>query len=144
MNQAKRGVDQLLLSMKSVTTTASAAQDCIGARYATVRIVVGTRLVTNPAACTISLLESDDTVVSNYATIVADRAEVLASVHHEVRYEVDLRSRKRFLKLIVTPGTTASNDAVVLVALATLTRNESDPSAAAGLVATTNDAVVVV
>lgn len=141
-NEVKRGTDQILLSIKGSSTSATANLDTQGAKHATIRVLFDTRLNTDAATCAVNLLECDTTVVTDFVTIVAQRAEDMTN-RHEVRYEVDLRSHKRYLRLTVDPGNT-TNDVATCIALATLSRKETDPTAAADLVGSTNDAVVIV
>lgn len=119
----------MLLNNISSTTSQAANFDCIGADYATIVMVFGTEVNTNATNPTISLLESDDTVVTNFATFDSDfeRATEDLESGKEVRYEIDMRARKRFLRLSITNATT-TNDLIQLTALGILTRNEQDPA----------------
>lgn len=111
--------------------------------WATLRIAFAVELNTNGVGPTLSLLESDDTVVTNFATIVADRtAEDLAAAKI-VRYEIDLRKRKKILRLSVSTAT-ATNDNVTFVAIGTLSRMADQPNNTSDMVASTNDVVVLV
>ena len=129
MIHSQNGKDTVLLAPQAMTNSATvtANLDCKGADYATIRINFAAELNTNAVGPTISVLESDDTVVTNFATIVANRtAEDLTSAK-EVRYEVDMRARKRYLRLSVSTAT-ATNDDITVGSIATLTRNASDPA----------------
>ena len=123
--------DTLLFATAVATSaTQTANLDCKGADWATIRIACLAEVNTNAIGPTFRLSESDDTVVTNFATITADRAGsdgFLASAA-VVRYDVDLRKRKRYLRLTVLPGT-ATNDGVTVSAIATLSRLEQTPSA---------------
>ena len=111
--------------------------------WATLRIGFAIELNTNGVGPTISLLESDDTVVTNFATIVADRtAEDLAAAKI-VRYEIDLRKRKKILRLSVTTAT-ATNDNVTFLAIGTLSRMANQPNSTTDMVSATTDVVVTV
>jgi hypothetical protein len=134
---------QLIASRAQTNTaTASASFDTLGSDWATVTLNFGARLNTNAVGPTISLLESDDTVVTNHVTITANRVESLATAHL-VRYEVDLRARKRYLRLTVTTAT-ATNDDITHSALGTLSRLADSPDSTTDMVNSTNDAVVSV
>ena len=129
MIQAQRAKHTVLLNNISSTEQQTANFDCIGSDYATIVMIFGAEVNTNATNPTISLLESDDTVVTNFATFDTnfERAtEDLASAK-EVRYEIDMRARKRFLRLSITNATT-TNDLIQLTALGVLTRNEQDPA----------------
>lgn len=144
MINALNQTDVLLIGTvaKTSATTTTANLDCKGADWATIRINFKAELNTNAVGPTISLLESDDTVVTNFATIVANRTNEDLTAAREVRYDVDLRYRKRYLRLSVT-APTATNDDITFGAIATLSRKEQTPSAHADLVETTGAAVVV-
>lgn len=111
--------------------------------WATLRIGFAVELNTNGVGPTISLLESDDTVVTNFATIVADRTAEDLTAAKILRYEIDLRKRKKILRLSVTTAT-ATNDNVTFVAIGTLSRMANQPDSTTDMVATTNDVVVTV
>jgi len=128
MIQAERGKDTLMLAPQAMTNSATVTAnfDTKGSGHATIRIPFAAELNTNAVGPTISLSESDDTVATNFATVVANRtAEDLTSAK-EVRYEVDLKGRKRYLRLSVTTATT-TNDNVTLAAIGTLSQNAADP-----------------
>lgn len=115
------GVDSVLLSPLAIATTVRTANlDCAGANYATIRVHIGIELNTNSTNVAIQLTESDDTVVSNFATFNAsynrtidNTAGTLATNH------IDLEGRKRYIRLTVTPDTT-SNGTVSVAATGTL------------------------
>jgi hypothetical protein len=144
MKTALKNSDKLLITPVSMTNSAtqSASWDTIGADYATIRIAFSSAINTNAVGPTVSLLSSDDTVVTNHATIVANRVETITNAHETV-YHVDLKTAKRYLRLTVTTAT-ATNDNVVVSATGTLSMKEEAPSNTASMVASTNDAVVIV
>ena len=115
------GTDSSLLIPAAAATAARTANlDCQDGRYATIRVNLGAELNTNSTNVAIQLSESDDTVATNFATFdasfnrtVDNTAAVVATSH------VDLRGRKRYLRLTVTPDTT-TNGPVVTGAIATL------------------------
>ena len=94
------------LITNSSTTTANF--DTIGASFATITInlsaVATTASGTGP---TISILEADDTNATSFAAITADRADEALTIPKTVVYHVDLRGRKRYLRLSLTSQTTA-------------------------------------
>ena len=131
MIHALNSTDTLLFATAVATSaTQTANLDTKGADWATIRLAFLAEANTNAIGPTINLLESDDTVVTNFATVTAAIAGsdgYLASAA-EVRYEVDLRKRKRYLRLQIAPGT-ATNDGITVAAIATLSRKEKTPEA---------------
>ena len=75
---------------KTNSATATGNLDCLGAAYATIRIALASEINTNAVGPTLSLLESDDTVVTNFATITADRTAEAIVTAKEVTYGVDM------------------------------------------------------
>lgn len=125
--------DSLLVAPQAMTNTATvtANLDCAGAAYATIRIALASEINTNAVGPTISLLESDDTVVTNFATVTSDRSAEDIVAAKEVTYGVDLRGRKRYLRLSVTTAT-ATNDNVTFAAISTLSRKTEGPAGTTG------------
>lgn len=147
----KAGIQHIVLASQAMTNSATATAnfDTLGpngegqAGHATVTINLQTEINTNAIGPTISLLESDDTVVTNFATVVADRtAEVIVAAKLVV-YHIDLRGRKRFLRLSVTTETT-TNDNITVSALGVLTAPKIAPASTGDMVSSTSDAVVIV
>ena len=141
MIKQQLGTDSFLFSLSGVTTTAGATLDTAGADYATIRIAFASEITTDCVGPTISLLDNDTTVVSNFATAVADRTAEDLTAAKVVTYHVDLRGGKRYLRLTVDPvGTAASDDAVTCAAIATLSRQVEAPGATTDMA----DAAVIV
>ena len=110
----------LLTPSAGATTVRTANLDCQGANFATINVAIGVETNTNSTNVAIQLSESDDTVVTNFATFdasfnrtVDNTAAVVAANH------IDLRGRKRYIRLTVTPDTT-TNGAVTVAAVADL------------------------
>lgn len=146
MVNALKSIDKVLLAPASISAagTASATADVRGADWATIRINFAARVNTSAVAPTVSILSSDTTAATDFATITADRSESLANAH-ELRYEVDLKSKKRYLKLSVTAATHTTNDLVTHGGIIlSLTRNEQDPASTTAMQGSTNDAVVII
>lgn len=141
------GTDTLAISPAGVTNGATSAVniDTMGADYATIRVALSNIVTTGVASAdgvTVKLTESVDTNSSNATTFVADKTAI--KFGREIRYEIDTRLRKRYLRLSVIPGTSGvTNEPVTAVAFATLTRKEQTPASTSDLVAGTNDAVVI-
>lgn len=147
MVNSQTGKDVVALTPQNVTAAATAAVniDTKGADWASVRVAIA-NLATNTIASadgtTVKLTESADTNPSNATTFVADKTGIKLS--REVRYEIDTKARKRYLRLSVIPGTSgATNEHITAAAFATLTRNENSPTATNDMVGGTNDLVVI-
>ena len=117
------------LMTNTVTTTANL--DCLGAAYATLRVALKSEINTNAVGPTLSLLESDTTDSTNFATITADRTAETIVAAKAVTYGVDMRGRKRYLRLSVTTAT-ATNDNVTVSAIGTLSRQDVNPAGTTG------------
>lgn len=125
-----------LIAARAVTNnaTASATTDVTGYDYATVIVNLSSEANTNAVGPTISLLESDTTDATNYATITADITGDMVAAKPIV-YGIDLRGRKRYLKLTVSSAT-ATNDHFTASADLVLHRLASGPSGTTGIVST--------
>ena len=115
--------DTILVAPQAMTNSATvtANLDTLGASYATIRVALASEINTNAIGPTLSLLESDDTVATNFATVTANRTAEDITDAASVTYGVDLRGRKRYLRLSVTTETT-TNDNVTVSAVGTLSR----------------------
>jgi len=129
MIESQRAIDEVVIDNQAMTSSATvtANLDTSGSSYVTIRILLSKELNTNGVGPTISLLGSDDTVVTNFATIVADKAAVTLVAAKEVRYEIDMRGKKRYLRLSISTGT-ATNDNISVGAVASKTMNHEDPN----------------
>jgi hypothetical protein len=100
----------------SSTNARTANLDCKGADYATILLSASAEANTNATGVVLSLLESDDTVATNFQTFSTNHSVTLdntaAAVH---AFHVDMDGRKRYLRLSVTPDTT-TNGAVLVSA----------------------------
>ena len=121
--------DSLLIAPQAMTNSATVTAniDTIGSSYATIRVALASEINTNAVGPTLSLLQSDDTVASNFATVVANRTAEDITTAKEITYGIDLRGKKRYLRLIVTTATT-TNDNVTLAAITTLSELEQRPN----------------
>lgn len=120
--------DSILIAPRALTNnaTATANLDTKGAAYATIRVSCSSEVNTNAVGPTLVLSESDDTVVSNFATLDTEAAIDLTAAR-EVLFGVDLRGRKRYLRIAVTTPT-ATNDHIVVAATGTLAWLENGPN----------------
>lgn len=129
MQHPLTGRDTVLFAPTGITDGAvsTANLDTRLGDWATIRISFAAEETTHATASTISLLESDDTVVTNFATIVADNSSLDLASAREERYEVDLRGRKRYLRLSITAGTTTGGN-ITFASIATLHRLGAGPA----------------
>jgi hypothetical protein len=147
MIHALNAPDTLCISPAGITAGATSAVniDTLGADWATIRVALSNIVTTGVASAdgvTVKLTESVDTNSSNATTFVADRTGI--KFGREIRYEVDTRTRKRYLRLSVIPGTSGvSNEPVTACAFSTLSRKAAAPASTSDLIAGTNDAVVI-
>lgn len=124
MQYEQTGYDSVMLAPITAATTARTANlDTQDANFATIRVILGAEANTNSTNVAIQLLESNDTTATNFATFdatfnrtVDNTAGVVATSH------VDLRGRKRYLRIAVTPDTT-TNGAVLSSVVGTLYKN---------------------
>jgi hypothetical protein len=128
---------------EDTTGVATANLDTDEGSYATIKVHLGSELNTNNTGVVLSLLESDDTNASNFATVTADQT-VDNTNEGTHTYHVDLRGRKRYLRISITPDTT-TNGLVVYSADAVLERLTVGPSGTATMTDdTTNDTITFV
>ena len=103
----------VLAPVTAATTQRTANIDVTGAHYATINIILGPEANTNSTNVAVRLLESDDTVVTNFATFNASYNRTLDNTAGMIAvYNVDLKGRKDVLRLELTPDTT-TNGAVL-------------------------------
>ena len=144
MVNGQRQQADLQMATNDVTTTTSARWDLSGCDYAVLDVIIGARTHSTTAACALSVLTSNDTVVSNFATVVTDQSQTPGTAIKMVRYLIDTRTTKRYLRLTSTPGTVATADAIAITAVLHKSRQAVSADAAADLTASTNDTVVTV
>jgi hypothetical protein len=136
----------VLLAPASQTNSATrtANLDTLGADYAIIQINMASAINTNAIGPTLQLSESDDTVVTNFATFNSNfnTSSTSIAAAREVVWKVDTKSRKRYLRLSLTTAT-ATNDNVTSGVTYALHRNAIGLPAASNMLASTNDSVVV-
>lgn len=125
-------------SLASNTTT-TARLDIAGSDYVTLEIAFGAELNTNATGPAIQLLESDDTVVTNFATFNAsfNRSAIDCTASRVDVYHIDPKPRKRYLRLTVTTPN-SSNDVVICGVISNLLKDNAPTSTAV-----MGDAVVI-
>ena len=115
--------------------TATANLDCIGEGSVEVMVSLGALAGAGVAPASIKILESDDTVVTNFAEITSlSTGAAAVGASESVRFFVDRSngSRKRYLRLAITPGTASTNSNVPVCAIAYFDRSENDPASTSG------------
>jgi hypothetical protein len=127
MIKAQMGTASVVLSPQNVTAgaTVTANFDTRGSDYATLFIPRSAATATNATAATLSLLTSDNTNATTFVTVVADVTVQSTSAACHV-YHVDMRGKKRYLRLSFSTGT-HSTSAQVVSAVGYLTRKEEAP-----------------
>lgn len=121
MNPLQRLKIVKLITPQAVTdgNTVTANLDCRDSNQACILVNFASELNTNAVNPTLQLLHSDDTVVSNFATVTADITADLTAAR-EYAWFVNLKGKKRYLRLSIALGT-ATNDDVTVAANAFLT-----------------------
>lgn len=128
-----------------VTVTQAATMDCLGADYALITVSMCSALTTNAVDPSIAVQHSDDTTVTNFSTTgITGAITTNSQAAKNNVIGVDLKSKKRYIRVLLTPGTTATNDAIVMTVNAQLSRLEEAPSSTSEMVGSTNDAVTLV
>lgn len=138
MIETQNHPDAMMIQPCALTagSNVTANLDTIGSDYATIRVLMNNLQATVASAtgATVSLLSSDVTHSSSFATVVADKTGL--KFGQTVRYEVDTKTAKRYLRVNITAGTAGvSNDAIVAAAIGTVSRRESSPTSIQALVA---------
>jgi len=144
MNPERMAKTGVVLSSQLVTdgATVTANIDTKGADYATITVNCSVEEGTDANNPTLSILTGDTTAVSDFATIVANQSLDLSAARI-VTYGVDLRGKKRYLRLSFTAGTGTGND-VTVGATYRLLRLDKAPASTSDMRASTNDVVVLI
>lgn len=121
MKTQQSAIRTLIMAPIAAATTARTAStwDTKGSDYASVEITIGAGANTNTVGVTIALKESDTTVVTSAATFNASYATTIgaaSTVGAVGVLHVDLKGRKRYLQLTLTPDTT-TNGAIICSAV---------------------------
>ena len=108
----------MITGTTAATTARTARLDCQDVDYATIIVTTSAEANTNSTNVVASLLESDDTIVTNFATFDASHERTIDNTSEAVGvFHVDRRGRKRYLRLVLTPDAT-TNGAVIVSAVA--------------------------
>ena len=104
----------LITGTTTATTVRTANLDCQGSDYATIVVTTSAELNTNSTNVVAAILESDDTDASNFATFDADHQRTIDNTAAAVAaFHVDLRGRKRYIRLSLTPDATSNGTVIV-------------------------------
>lgn len=134
--QASRRSQLIASQVFTAAGTVDGSLDTIGADYAVITMNFAIEPDTNAIGPTITLTESDDTVVTNFATFAGfptRTAEDLTAAKL-MSYNINLIGRKRYLKLDITAESHATGDLITAGATAELSRLELQPANAAAMV----------
>ena len=131
---------QVLMIAQAAATAASTASgivDTIGFDYASIDIILATMAATTNNPSVLRLMESDDTVVTNFAAIaefVGDNttdgfviADADTSNAQGYRFDVNLVGRERYLRIEISPVVTTQ----IVSVIANLSRADELPVTAA-------------
>lgn len=131
MNNLQTEKQVILLAPANVTNgaTATANLDTKGHSAVDITVQIGAFAGgTNGAPpATIKLGESDDTVATNFADITGATANASLTASGNVRFNVNLKGRKRYLRLTFAPAANGTNDAVIVGAMARFDRSAEMP-----------------
>lgn len=125
---------QMLAPSAAATTARTAALDTTGADYATIVVNLGAELNTNSTNVVVTISEGDTTTSfstfnSEFNSITVDNTAAAIATRH-----IDLKGRKRYLQLTVTPDTT-TNGPVITSATGIMLKDRAPSSAATNSVA---------
>lgn len=116
------GLKQVIAINQASTTNAGTASgniDTLGYDYVTIDVITTTSNDTTNNPSVLKLSESDDTVVTNFANISGAVGDTdftipasVTSGDWGVKFNVDCRARKRYIKVSVSPLTTQTITAI--------------------------------
>lgn len=125
MKQLQTVDRRVILQAAASTATNSGVVDCKGADYVTVEVAVGAGLNTNAAPVVVKIQDSDTNVASNFADVSTNKVasksitpSTVGPVMDSLNINVGNGTYKRFVRLFATPGSVASNSAVLLTSIA--------------------------
>lgn len=132
---------------QTAAATRAATVDALGADWVDIEVNCAAEVNTSAIGPTVAIQEANDTNASSFATwsssfSIAGAADALVAAK-QYRFSVDARTRKRYLRLLMTAATHTTNDIVTASAVAILSRREDVPAGTSGLVGSTSDTVVV-
>jgi hypothetical protein len=134
MNPNTKSVNAILSTGATNGATVTAAIDRLGYDHMSLDVVAGTANVVSNTFTTLKLSESDITDATGYSDIAAFTGggddgftigNQLTNALNVYRFDVDLRGRKRYLKVTASPQTTQA-----IIANARLSKAEQIPDSA--------------
>lgn len=118
---------RVILQAAAATATNSGVVDCLGADYVTISVAVGTGLNTNAAAVAVKVQESDTNAATAFVDVATTKVASVSitpststPVIGSLNCNVGNGTFKRYLRVFATPGTVATNSAVLLTAIASV------------------------
>lgn len=135
----------LIVRTDASTAVASARLDTKDADYASVLISLDQLPDTTRTGPTISVLHSDTTGTASFGTFDSALEQTISNTNaNGFLYvgHIDMKARKRYLQIKVTPGTAGTNEEVAIHAVGQLTRLKIGPESTAEMVSTGSAAVV--
>lgn len=124
----------------ATNATATASVDTLGYDYAVIDVYLMSSTGGTANVATLDLAEADGTTYANITECVGDTAYTIpdnptaAPTTASVKFELNLKKRKRYLRISATPGLAGGQ---MITAIATLSRAEAAPTTAALKGATT-------
>ena len=129
MKTIQKAVRTLLLAPTTAATAArSAAFDTRGGKYAAIEIILGAKANTSSTNVTLQLAEGDTTssyVTFNSAFNVTQDATTNGAVGI---YHLDLKARRRYIRVTVTPDTNGTNGPIISSAVGILDPEYKNPA----------------
>lgn len=131
LQSVKRSV--MLAPVAAATTQRTANLDCTGADYASIQVILGPELNTNSTNVGVRLLESDSTVATTFATFNSSFQRTIDNTAAVVyTANVDLRARKKNLRIELNPDTTTNGPVISCVLGELSLENENASNASNG------------
>lgn len=136
MNPLQKQKQSIMIAPVAVTAgaTSTATLDCKGHKTVDITVQIGAFAGgtdgVSPLIC--KLGENDDNTTT-FADITGASAASLLTASGNVRFNVDLTKRKRYIRLTFSPATASSNSNTVLSAIARFDNSENAPSSTTGM-----------
>ncbi len=131
--QASGSVNMLKQTSTATNATATANLDTLGYDEVKIQVFLDSAAAVSSNPAVLQLSESDDTVVTNFATFTGSVGDTDFTIPNAdtaspqiAEFNVDTRARKRYLRLSVTPAGAAQ----IVGATAVVGRAESTTTAA--------------
>jgi hypothetical protein len=113
----------VLAPSAAATATRSAALDTLGADYATIEVAIGPLPNLTVASNLVIAITEGETLAGAFATFNSEFSKTVAigTVGQVIAFHINCDgTRKRFFKMITTPGTTATADNIAISAIGVL------------------------